>query len=337
MYVPPMTTTTTTNGDGKADAMPYHEEDKLGPLGTKISALFDPVDLRKALLREFHSAVQDAKDAAATVDESSAKAVHDSRKALRRARAVLKMIAGALPKSERKAVGRALQESRRSLSPIRDHAVAPETLGQLPLGEQDRAAAKRILDTAAETLPTVAEIKQLLGEGAARAAAQAEALEASLPPELSWDVVVEGIQEVYADARRARRSAKDSKQWFHTWRRRCKELAYQLELIAGHAGARLAAIQSELAGVTDNLGPAVDLVMVREFVATYGQALGEDELDHLKAAIDAQLEDLMSETRKLARDTFSQKPRRFAKRLTKAVRRDLTPLDDTDNSELAGD
>ncbi len=77
--------------------------------------------------------------------------------------------------------------------------------------------------------------------------------------------------------------------------------------------------------------------MVREFVATYGQALREDELDHLKAAIDAQLEDLMVETRKAARDTFSQKPRRFAKRLTKAVRRDLTPVDDTDNSEIAGD
>lgn len=337
MYGPPMTTTTTTNGDGKAEAMPYHEEDKLGPLGTKISALYDPVDLRKTLLREFHSAVEDAKDAAASVDTSSAKAVHDSRKALRRARAVLKMLSGALPKSERKAVGRALQESRRSLSPVRDHTVAPDTLGQLPLGDQDRAAAKRVLETAAETLPTIAEIKQLLGEGAARAAAQAEALEASLPPELSWDTVVEGIEEVYADARRARRSAKDSKQWFHTWRRRCKELSYQLQLVAGHAGARVAAIQSELAGVTDTLGPAVDLVMVREFLATYGQGLGEGELDHLKAAIDAQLEDLMAETRKAARDSFSQKPRRFVKRLTKAVRRDLTPVDDTDNSEIAGD
>lgn len=335
--VPVMTTTTTLNGDGKADAMPYHEEDKLGPLGTKLSALYDPVDLRKTLLREFHSAVQAARDAAAAVDENTPKAVHDSRKALRRARAVLRMVAGALPKSERKAVGRALQESRRSLSTMRDHAVAPETLDQLPLGDHDRDVAKRVLDTAAETLPSATEIKQLVGESAARAAAQAEALEASLPAELSWETVVDGIQDVYADARRARRSAKDSKQWFHTWRRRCKELSYQLELIASHAGARLAAIQSEIEGVTDTLGPAVDLVMVREFVATYGQGLGEGELDHLKAAIDAQLEDLMVETRKGARDLFSQKPRRFAKRLTKAVRRDLTPIDETDNSDLAGD
>lgn len=337
MYGPQPMATTTTNGDAKVEAMPYREEDKLGPLGTKISALLDPVDLRKTLLREFHSAVQDARDAAASTDDSSAKAVHDSRKALRRARAVLGMVAGALPKSERKAVGRALQESRRALSPVRDHAVAPETLGQLPLGEEDRAAARRVVDNAAETLPALPEIKQLLGESAARAAAQAEALEASLPSELSWETVVDGIREVYDDARRARRKAKDSKQWFHTWRRRCKELSYQLELVATHAGARLAAIQSEIAGVTDTLGPAVDLVMVREFVDTYGHGLGEGEIDHLKSAIDARLVDLMAETRKGARDTFSQKPRRFAKRLAKAVRRDLTPVDDTDNNEIAGD
>lgn len=328
---------TTTNGDVKVEAMPYREDEKLGPLGTKISALFDPIDLRKTLLREFQAAVSDAKSAAASVDDSPAKAVHDARKALRRARSVLAMVAGDLPKSERKAVGRALQESRRALSMIRDHAVAPTALGLLPLGDEDRAAAKRVLDNAAEALPAVTDIKQLLGESAARAAAQAEALEASLPPELSWDTVVDGISEIYGEARSARRAAKHSKQWFHAWRRRSKELAYQLQLVAGHAGARVAAMQSEIDGVSDTLGPAVDLVMVREFVSTYGQGLGDDEIDHLKTAVDAQLDDLMAQTRKAARDTFSQKPRRFAKRLTKAVRRDLTPVDETDNSEIAGD
>jgi CHAD domain-containing protein len=335
-----MTTTTmpvTTNGDVKVEAMPYREEDKLGPLGARISALYDPVDLRKTLLREFRIAVSDAKTAAGAVDLGAAKAVHDARKALRRARGVVAMVAGELPKSERKAVSRALREARRALSTVRDHAVAPETLALLPLGDEDRATAKRLLDSAAEALPAITEIKQLLGESAARAAAQAEALEASLPPEISWDTVVDGIRGIYGEARHARRAGKHSKQWFHTWRRRSKELTYQLELVAGHAGARAAAIQSEIAGVSDTLGPAVDLVMLLEFVDTYGQGLGQDEIDHLKLAIDAQLDDLMAETRKAARDTFSQKPRRFAKRLTKAVRRDLTPVDETHNHEIAGD
>lgn len=320
---------TTTNGDGKAE-QPYREDDKLGPLGRKTSALYDPVDLRTTMLREFAGAVHAAKTAAAWVDENPVEAVHASRKALRRARAILEMVAGSLPKGERKAVTRALQESRRALSTIRDHAVAPDTLGRLPLGEEERATATRVLANSGEALPAVAEIKQLLSESAARAAAQGEALEAALPGELSWDVVVDGIREIYDEARTARSAAKHSKQWFHTWRRRSKELVYQLHLVEQHAGPRLAAIHEEIDGVTSTLGPAVDLIMVREFVETYAQGIRDAEVEGLTSAIDAQLEDLMAETRKAARDTFAQKPRKFAKRLTKAVKRDLTPADDAE-------
>jgi CHAD domain-containing protein len=183
----------------------------------------------------------------------------------------------------------------------------------------------------------VQEIKQLLAESAARAAAQGEALEAALPAEIDFDVVLDGLRGVYAEARRARRASKRSKQWFHTWRRRSKELGYQLELIAAHAGARIAAIHSEIDGLSDTLGPAVDLVMVRDFVSTYNQGVGTDELDNLKSAIDAQLADLMKSTRKSGRDTFAQKPKKFGKRLEKSIKRDLTPVDDQhgDNSDLA--
>lgn len=315
----------------------YREDDKLGPLGAKVSAIYDPAELRKALVREFATAVDAAKDAAAHVEASPTKAVHDARKALRRARAVLALVAGALPKAERRAVRKALQEARRSLSTARDHAVAPETAGQLALGEADRATAQRVLDLAAEAMPATGELQQLVAEAAARAAAQLEALEAALPQELEWDIVVDGIVETYNEARRARRAAKRSKPWFHAWRRRNKELSYQLELLSHHAGPRLSAIHSELEGVSDTLGPAVDLIMLREFVATYGQGIPTDDIDHLRMAIDAQLGDLMKDARRAGRDSFRQGPRKFGKRLTKAVHRDLTPPDTEPNGEIAVD
>ena len=65
---------------------PYSEDDKLGPLGSRASALRDPLELRAKLITEFNSAVQAAREAAANIDDHSAQAVHDSRKALRRAR-----------------------------------------------------------------------------------------------------------------------------------------------------------------------------------------------------------------------------------------------------------
>lgn len=322
-----------TKVESTAETVPYREDDKLGPLGAKVSALYDPAELRSALLQSFHDAVQTAKDAVAAVDRSTTEAVHDARKGLRRARAVLDLVSGALPKGERKAVAKALQEARRALSMARDHAVAPETLGQLPLGDEDRAVAKRVLDNAAEALPAAQEIKQVLAESAARAAAQGEALEAALPPEIDLDTLLEGIQGVYAEARHARRSGKRSKQWFHTWRRRTKELGYQLDVLCSHAGPRIHAIHAEIEGLSDTLGPAVDLIMVRDFLGTHDKGITPDELEHLETAVDAQLEDLMKHARKAGRDTFSQKPKKFAKRLAKSIKRDLTPDDDRDRDD----
>jgi CHAD domain-containing protein len=215
---------------------------------------------------------------------------------------------------------------------VRDHAVAPETLAQMTLDDEDRATANRVLANAAEALPPAAEIKQLLAESAARAAAQAEALQAALPHKIDWDIVAAGVRDTYGDARRASRTARDSRSWFHTWRRRSKELVYQLGLIAEHAGPRIAAIHDELSSVTDELGPAVDLVMVRDFVVTYGQGVAPEALSHLRDTIDRTLDDLMRSARKNARDTFRQKPKKLEKRITKSVRRDLAPADESNGA-----
>jgi CHAD domain-containing protein len=313
-------------------ALPYPEHDKLGPLGIKTSVIHDAAALRDVLVRAFEAAAQDARDAASAADHGAAAAVHQSRKALRRARAVLGLAGAALPKGEHRAVKTALQEARRALSRVRDHAVAPTTLAQLTLGDDDRATADRVLARAAEAMPATAETKQLLAESAARAAAQAEALQAALPDEVEWNTVAEGIRTTYGEAHRARHAAKRSKAWFHTWRRRSKELVYQLELVADHAGPRVAAIHSELAGVTDTLGPAVDLIMVREFVATYAQGLAPEAVLHLRASIDGELDELMKAARKAARDAFRQEPKKLEKRITKAVRRDLEPPDDRNHT-----
>jgi CHAD domain-containing protein len=328
-----MSTTTEPTSHHAPHHPPESEHDKLGPLGAKAHVLHDAAELRALLVREFEAAAHAARAAVGHVDHDAKGAVHDARKALRRARAVLELVAASLPKSERRAVKRALQEARRSLSVVRDHAVAPETIEQLPLGEEDRATANRVVANARDAMPPTHEIKQLLGEAAARAAAQVEALQAALPQELHWHGVVDGLAAVYGEARQARRSAKRSKSWFHAWRRRSKELVYQLGLVSEHAGARVCAIRDEIDGVTDQLSPAVDLIMVRDFVATYAQGVDADAIDHLRMAVDAQLGDLMKSERKVGRDAFAAGRKKFGKRLARAVKRDLTPPDDLNGTE----
>ena len=332
-----MATTLTTEGPkANLPVPPFAEHDKLGPLGAKTSVLDNESELRRALVGEFSATADAARDAAGKVDRGAQAAVHDYRKALRRSRAVLSLVADALPKSERRAVRRALQEARRAVSTVRDHAVAPETLAHLTLDEIERETAGAILATAAEAMPPVAEIKQLLAEGAARAAAQVEALEAALPQTIEWSTVLRGVRSVYDAARRARASAKRSKRAFHAWRRRSKELTYQLEVLSGYAGLRRRAsstLRDGVEGATDTQSPAVDLIMVRDFVRTYGQGIAPEAFDKLVNTIDSQLDDLMRDSRAAAKPAFRRKPRKFARRLTKAVRRDLAPVAD----EIAGD
>ncbi len=315
-----MATITTTNDE------PFAEHDKLGPLGGKQAVLDNDAELRQVLVAEFAATATAAREAAGQVDKGAATAVHSYRKALRRARAVLALLARALPKSERRAVRRALAEARRALGSARDHTVAPETLSQLPLGDVERATAKAIVDAAAQAMPPIAEIKQLLAEGAARAAAQVEALEAALPPVIGWDDVERGVRGVYDEARRARKAGKRSKRAFHTWRRRSKELTYQLELIAGYAGPHVAELHREIEGATDPQGPAVDLIMLRDFVRTYGQGVDAEAYDFLTAAIDGQLDDLMKSARRAGKDAFRRRPGAFVRRLRKAVKRDREPV-----------
>ncbi|MDB4956072.1 MAG: hypothetical protein JWO36_3641 [Myxococcales bacterium] len=325
MYGPAMATTVDSPKQDQTSS--FAEHDKLGPLGAKASVLDNPTELRRMLVAEFLAAANAAKAAAGGVDRSTHTAVHDYRKALRRARAVLSLVSAALPKSERRAVRQALQEARRTLGIARDHAVAPDTLAQLPLGDPERETANLILHNAEAAMPQAAEIKQLLAEGAARAAAQVEALEAALPEQIEWSTIVRGIRRVYGDARSARKGGKRSKRSFHTWRRRSKELGYQLQLLAGYSGIQVSELYAEIDGATDPQAPAVDLIMVRSFVQTYNQGVSPESFEHLMWAIDGQLEDVMKAGRRAGREAFRRTARKFGRRLTKAVRRDHAPPD----------
>jgi CHAD domain-containing protein len=309
---------------------PFSEHDKLGRLGAKTSVLDNETELRHALVAEFAATADAARDAAGKVDSSLHGAVHDYRKALRRARAVLSLVTGALPKSERRAVRRALQEARRAVSIARDHAVAPDVFSTLTLDEISQEAVKAVFANAHAAMPASAEIKQLLAEGAARAAAQVEALEAALPATISWEVVADGVRDVFEAAAHARSAAKRSKRQFHSWRRRSKELTYQLEVIAGYAGEHVAEIQHQIEAIADTQSPAVDLIMVRDFVRTYGQGIAPEAFDTLLHAIDTQLDDLMRDSRSAGGEVFKVVPKKFARRLGKAVRKDLAPPAATD-------
>jgi hypothetical protein len=68
--------------------------------------------------------------------------------------------------------------------------------------------------------------------------------------------------------------------------------------------------------------------MLRDFVRTYAQGLPADDVEQLRDEIDRQLERRMKEARRAGRDVFRRRPKRFLRRVAKAVKRDLLPADE---------
>jgi CHAD domain-containing protein len=279
----------------------------------------DPqTDLRRAIGEELLAAAEDARDAVIDVDEDAETAVHEFRKALRRARGVLSLVSRALPAGERRAARRGLRDARRALGKARDHSVAPRTLAALELDPEARLAANAVLEVTANSAPPHAVIKQTLADGAARAAAQLDIVVAALPDELEWSTLVDGASAIYRDARRARKAAKHSRAEFHRWRRRSKELTYQLSLLARFGGPFVGELHEAVQAATDAQSPAVDLIMVRDLARTYRDAADDAGGAALREAIETRLRDAMAEARLAGREVYRIKPRKFARSLNKA-------------------
>jgi hypothetical protein len=289
------------------------------------SLLDDGIELRRALFLEFRTAAEDVRQAAADAETSLGRAVHEYRKGLRRARALLRLLGDELPKGDRRDLRRALTDARRSLGTARDHAVANDVLAQIQ-GDREREVAKAVLDAAASTAMTSRDIKQLLSEGAARTAAQVELLDTALPPRIDWESLLSCARETYRQARKERRNAKQSRRAFHAWRRRSKELAIQLDILARIATPEVDEVRRELVDATDLLGDTVDLLMARNFVRTHADTLDPDDVDLLLGALERQLDDKIADCRRASRDVFHKKPRVLERKLAKLAKRNVTPV-----------
>lgn len=299
------------------------EHDKLGPLaGPQLappSAEPAASPLRRDLVAAFAAAIT-AAQAASRLDDLD-EAVHEVRKALRRARAAVHLVASALPRDDRRDLSRALVAARRQLSTVRDLAVAPGALAQLQLEAEQRAAAEAAVAQARVHAPTPEEVRDTLVAAVSAVEALPALLAASLPADADWDVVKDGLAATYRRARRQLRQARRSRTAFHAFRKRTKELTYQLELLAGGVDGHVESLRRGLADLGDEAGEVVDAIMLREVLDAGGDAR-PDGLDELLEAIDGHLAARIKATRKGARELFGRGARKWAKKVRKAARRD---------------
>lgn len=299
------------------------DDEQLGPIGPPAS-LWES-NARGLVLTAFRAAAADAQEAAGKARSDLGTSVHELRKALRRAGAMLTLVRPVLRKDEHAAIRNELRTARRAVSAARDHTVAEESLAALSLEDEARAVATQLLESLRGGDLDTEEIAAQLEHGARQAQAQGDALDAALPDEVKWQVIARGVAHTYEEARVARKDAKRSRAAFHRWRRRTKELDAQLSLLADHAGERTAALQRSYEEISDVLGPIADLLMLRELIDAHGKAWSRERFDVLSGAIEELTKTRIREARKQAKELFAPRPKELAKRVSKALRKDAHP------------
>ena len=298
------------------------EQDKLGPLATPPAAVTspaygDPVALRAIVLAAVQDALEPARSARAHAGARPGAAVHDVRKAIRRTRAIVDLLGRTLPRRERKDLRDALVQARRSLGPARDLAVASDALVQVAKAPEVAPAAAAIVAAARADAPSEGSIADDVHRAIDVALAQGEALAAALPDEVHARDLVRSLTETYRRARRARRKARRSDRAVHRWRRRAKELSYQLSVFRDVPAAE--ELREALSRLDDELGEVVDRLMLKDFVGLYGHAAEADAVGVLLAQVDDELIDKSDAARKGSKSLFAARPRKLRKRLAKAI------------------
>ncbi|MSP92373.1 MAG: CHAD domain-containing protein [Myxococcales bacterium] len=281
------------------------------PRGLHLDTL---LPLRDAVAAAFRREIEGALNAVSRAPLEPADAVHDFRRAVRRSRAIVRLVRGALGQATYEGLDRTLAELGRASSGLRDAEVLPAALRAIePRPKRRLTILLEALEQKREQAYATGTAARVLGAAEMRLAPLAEALHGGLPPELSWDDLVEGLRLAYRRARKARDLAKKRPHHvlIHDWRKRVKEVRHQLELLTpGQANHAAQARVDALRDLGRSLGDTTDVLALRQWLQRQS-GHGELRATLMKAA-KARIVAGFDAALTASRDVFRSKARRFS-------------------------
>jgi len=235
------------------------------PAGRKL-AMRRAFPLRESILVAFARTLRYARTAARRASADPEGAVHEYRKSIRRARAVVALLRPALGAKASAGISRELRRAFAETGAFRDADVLLATLRQVPCDDPARPAIEEALGR---------ERAQDRGAAAALEAASRilrplpDTLRVTLPEAYSMDDLADGlsrsVRRVQATLARASETGLDAD--LHEWRKRVKELRYQLEMLASSGSAALKRREKAFAALAEDLGETTDLILLQAALA----------------------------------------------------------------------
>jgi CHAD domain-containing protein len=252
-------------------------------------------------------------------DGDFAAAVHEARKDLKKLRSALRLVRDELGDDVYARENERFRDTGRSLSGPRDAEVKLETLDSL----RERFAERLSSDSLA---PFVAALRAERDRHAEeveveKAVAELEggrALIASWPLDANdWNLFAPGLKRSYRRGRSRFADVRDaaSDEAIHEWRKRVKDLWYQLRILRNSWKPVLGETADQAHELADLLGDHHDLAVLREDALGRRELIPPKQLDELLVAIDKRQGQLTADAIVLGRRIYAEKPKLFERRL----------------------
>ncbi|MCI0540934.1 MAG: CHAD domain-containing protein [Verrucomicrobiales bacterium] len=255
-----------------------------------------------------------------------AEAIHCARKDIKKVRAVLRLVCTRIRKKDWCRLTDQLRQAAKQLAVPRDAYVKPRTLrnlihhfkGQLAAGalrhvrtELRTACDEQMKEFTKEK--TVQSVERTLR----RAAKELDHLKVNGE---DWKALCPGVKRAYSAGQHAYETVlKDpSPENFHEWRKRAKDLWYQVTLLRRLWPEQMDAMERELEALGEHLGDDHDLVMLRQAVEEKGASVGNPrELELLNGLIEERQRKLRTAALAVGSRFYAEKPSAFSNRLAR--------------------
>ncbi len=291
--------------------------------------------VRKAIRRIGSERIEDALDC--LKDCHRADAVHCARKDIKKVRAVLQLVRASLRKKEFARLKKLLREPARRLGSPRDAYVQAKTLtklkhefkGQLAPGalRHIRLETRKRLDKELKRFTKEKAVK-VIARGLRRSTRQLGDIKVR---DEEWKAIGPGFKAAYARGMAAyQKVLKDSSpENFHGWRKRVKELWYQVTLLSQVWPEQIEAMAGELEMLGEHLGDDHDLSMLQSAAnEKCAQENHSHELETLNGLIQERQRELRAAAFAIGERFYVEKPADFCRRLAgywKIWRREKKP------------
>jgi len=255
-------------------------------------------------------------------DEEAAAAVHEARKDLKKLRSVLRLVRDELGDDVYRRDNVRFRDAGRLLSGARDAEVKIETLNGLTERFPDRLSEERLAPYPAALEAERQRLAQLDDQGVLeRAVAEIEAGEAAVadwPLQADdWSLIGPGLACAYRRGRNlfADVKAEASDEAVHEWRKRVKDLWYQLRIVRNAWPEVLDEVADQAHDLSDLLGDHHDLAVLRDDALERRELLPDGELERLLASISERQDGLADDALVLGERVYAEKPKAFVRRM----------------------